>query len=99
MIAWMAGSEAVEDFAGVRFDEGVRIGFVRGDVHAGRIEVLQVDRPDDGLGYPRGQGDRHPVAFAMYLVPGALAAQVCGVGEFPPRLARELVPLADEVVA
>ena len=91
--------QPVEDLAGVRFDEGVGIGLVRGDVDLGRIQVAQVDGLD---GLPRDAGrqrHRHPVALAVLGVPAALAAQVGGVREVAPRAVHEPVPLPEEVVA
>lgn len=44
--------QSVEDFSSVWLDEGVRIGFIRRDVDCGRVEIVEVDRPDDLSGMP-----------------------------------------------
>jgi hypothetical protein len=75
--------ESVEHFAGVRLDEGVGVGLVRGDVHVRRVEVVEVDRPDDVFGNAGGQGDGDAVAFPVFGVPGALAAQVMECARSP----------------
>src|SRR5829696_6650720 len=97
--ARFATAEPVKDLAGVRFDEGVRVGLVGGDVNSGGIEVIEVDLADDVFGDAGGQRDSDPVAFAALGIPGALAAQMGGVREVAPRNVLELLPLAEEVVA
>jgi hypothetical protein len=68
--------QAIENFPGVRFDKGVRIRLVRGDVDCLGVKIVEVHRSDDLLGDARRESDRDPVAFTMIGIPGALSAKV-----------------------
>ena len=82
----------------MRFNEGVRVCFVCGDVDFGGVKVVEVNRPDDLLGDTRREGDRHTILLAVLGIPGALAAEVGGVRQVTPGLVLKAVPLAEEVV-
>jgi len=83
----------------VRFHQRVRVGFERPNVDRCWIKVVEVDGAHDFFGDAGGESDGDTVALAGCGVPGALAAEMSGVSEIPPRLMLELVPLAKEVVA
>src|SRR4051794_28783195 len=98
-LLWLPRPEPVEDLAGVRLDEGVRVRLVRGDVNAVGVEVVEVDPTNDVLGDPGGERDGDPVPLAMHGVPRALAAQMGGVREVTPRHVSVPLPLTEEEVA
>jgi hypothetical protein len=79
----------------VRFDEGVRISLVRDNVDLCGIEVVQVHRPNDILGYPGGQRDRDPITFTVLGAPRSLTPEVSRMGEVTPGLVFEALPLLE----
>ena len=80
------------------FNEGIRVSLVCSDVDRGRVEIVEVDRPNDLLGDAGCQSDRQPIPLTVLGIPGALPAQVGGVRQVAPRLVLKAVPLAEEVV-
>jgi hypothetical protein len=56
----------------MRFNEGVRIGLVHGNINGRRVEIVEIDRPYYILRNAGGQRHRDPVSLAMLGIPSAL---------------------------
>ena len=98
-LARLTWPEPVENLAGVRFNEGLRIGLVRRNINGRRVEIVEIDRPNYILRNTSGQCHRDPVPLAVLSIPGALATQMSRVRQVAPWLIFKPVPLAEEVVA